>query len=357
MNKTDYSEKIHLLQAEADKLGLRTAIVNYLTETADNCPGQNLPNGLSAEAAADAIIKTSRIYSEARDAQLSTEQMRSMIAENISDMTGEQAVQYLSGLHVLLGSIGKERNEALTPEMTEEQLAQQLNEKETMQPGMSIEEKVDELIDTMPRPDLDLLSDFVADQECQEAIHGDAQTEEQKTLEKLTWEENAIRVAVVYSEAAQGKIKNIDGNIDPGMLAATTGAYTDSVRIKQQLQKGEITEQEAQTRLSDVESALAVGLAAALGIALAVGASVAGILIGKFLMSVGWTLDAATFVASLICLFGIGGGISLYEYLVWKIPEVYTEWKKKNWKKIKKAKQTVAKGMTTVRNAIGRLFS
>lgn len=361
MSQADYSEKIRLLQAEAKKCGLRTAIVNYLTEAAANCPNQQLPNGLSVEDAADAIIKTSQIYTKARDAKLSLEEMRQMIAENIVNMDGEQAISYLTGLHVLFGNIGKERNPDPTPEQDQAELPCEQDKWDVQESNMSVEEQVDELVATMPRPDLGLVGDFIAGQEFQEAVFGntnaDVQPGSRKTPEKLTWEQNAIHATVMYAEAAQGNISTVQPHIDPGILTVSTGAYTDTMRVKLQLLNNEITEQEAYSAMNDIESAMAVGLAAALGIALAVGAIAGGLAIGAFLVSAGLILDGAVFVANLIALIGVGFGIELYEQLEWRIQDAYHKWKQKNWRRIKKAKQTISQGMTTVRNAIRRWFS
>ncbi len=288
------------LAAETQKDGLKNAIVAHLDEIAAQQYDGKLPNGMSVECAAESIIKTAEGYINARDAQqaagieFTADEVRSKIAENLKNMTMEQAVAYLSHLKLIYRHFVADSDNEVTEESLKNEYEQILAKAE----GKSLPEQVDELVDTL---DVERASWFMNavndDLVQQESIEG---TVEKIQAERATFETAAIRGAAIYGEAVNGNIEDMSPMVDPGTVTAEAAAYTDAAFVAAQVENGEITEEEGEKQLGWIGKALAIAMAVAWVALLMYGGYELALIAGRYALKFGANTKVASVVAGVV---------------------------------------------------------
>lgn len=300
---SDYTNIVHVearLAAETQKKGLKDTITAYLNDIAAQRPDGKLPNGMSVECAAESIIRTAEGYVNTRYAQqatgtaLTADEVRGKIAENLKDMTMEQAVAYLSHLQLVYKHFAPDALTGVTAEDLKMEYEQILGNAE----GKSLQQQVDELVEALDVEQTNRFLNAVDDELVQqEAVEG---TIEKIQAEYATCESAAIRGAAIYGEAVQGNIEGIAPSVDPGTVTAEAAAYTDAAAVATKLENDEITEEEAEKQLGWIGTALAVAMALAWMALLIYGGYELAIIAGQFALKHGAEKTFASVIAGIV---------------------------------------------------------
>lgn len=298
-NVADIEEK---LAAQTRQNGLKRAIGAHLDQIAAQRPDGKLPNGMSAEGATESIIRTAESYISARDTQqaagteLTAEEVRASIAENLKTMTMEQAVAYLSHLKLVYRHFAVDSDNDLTEEGLKAEYQQLLAEAE----GKPLPEQVDALVDSLDVERAGWFLNAVNDDSMQqETIEG---TVEKLQAERATLETAAIRGAAIYGEAVNGNLEDMSPEVDPGTVTAEAAAYTDAAAVAAQVENGEITEEEGEKQLGWIGKALALALAVAWAAFLFYGGLELGLTTYSYLLLVNADKKLASLIANVVIL-------------------------------------------------------
>lgn len=277
----------------AKETSSRSAIVQYLTGIATNLPGGKMPNGYTAEQAADEIMSTCITYTEARNAQITKDELHAMIGKHCENMTSEQAVEYLAGLHVFYNNLGNAES------LTQEQLAEQIKQIAQLNQDTSVCDYIESLVDTLEPDKLPSVFGFVHQIEVDKNENQDTTADAAFVANRLDRhfdaQQSAIYAAVQYGEAVQGKLEGVAAETNPGMMAAEVCVAADTAKVAADAQAGKITEEEAQEQLNLIERAFMATLAG---------------LWAAIYMAAG--LYTAEWLAALMLSVGIPSGVAIF---------------------------------------------
>lgn len=279
------------LLKQTEEMTLRQVIGSFLQKDESSSEEEKL----ASEKTAEMIIESARVYTENRDKALSTgiiTEYKDIVRSQLSEMSQEEAAQYLSKLHVLC----RRRDQEVLPdaESVENERLGLMAELAGLEP----QKQIDHLMDML---DLEGCDRFTPSWETVQK-HLEGAKEIVSLMEEapvgcdtcLTWEQAAIRGAVVYKELMK------TGNAVPGCAALVTGQVaklSDELLVSAQNQAGLITDEEARTVLGSVGNGWAWLLFIVLWVAL-------------FGLSMEipfrlWALSSGGFLASIIALVAV----------------------------------------------------
>ena len=278
------------LKKEAQATNLKTAITNYMSVLAANNPENRLPNGMTAEQAAESVINGAEYYVRIRNRQLDSkeagmeltvEEVRGQIAEQLQNMTVEQGIQYVAMLKMMY------RYFMPAEEVDVQQAVKEYQQMTQFYGDKRPEEQLDDLIDSLELSDLHSVLHFA------EGISVDIKAGQfddqafsliQKAVSNyMEVEDVVICGAVMYGEAVKGNVTNLSPQADPGVVTVVSAAYLDAMQTctKQELA------QELYGRLSAFGKLLASGLTVATAMCVIGMAFTAAPEIGVLLASLG----------------------------------------------------------------------
>lgn len=259
MNNVNMIAAVDQITHNAKETNTHDAIAQYLTGIAANLPSGKMPNGYTAEQAANEIVNTCITYTEARDAQISKDELHTMIGKHCEHMTSEQAAEYLAGLHVFYTNLGNAGS------LTQEQLAEQIKNVAQHNQDVPVCDHIEMLIDTLEPDKLPSIFGFVHQIEVDKIENQDTTADAAFVASRLNRhsdaQQSAIYAAVQYGEAVQGKMEGVPSEINPGMMAAEACMAADTAKVAADAQAGKITEEEAEEQLNLIERAFMATLA------------------------------------------------------------------------------------------------
>lgn len=264
MNNLNIIAAENELNRLAKEKGVRGAIIEHLTNIAADLPDGKMPNGYTVEQAADEILKTTSVYTEARDAQITKDDLHTMIGKHCESMTGEQAAEYLAGIHVFYNNLGKPVKDSET-DTYQEQIVGQIRNMAEKGDDVSIAEHVDALLESIDPEKMPSIFGFIHEAEESKsegaAVAADAAFVGVQLNRHFDAQQHAIHAAAEYGEAVKGKIEGVSTDVNPGMVAATSAAAADAANVAMDAKAGKITPEAAEEKLNMIERAFMAALA------------------------------------------------------------------------------------------------
>lgn len=326
MKSNNMNATVEMITENAQNMGTREALAEYLGQIAANLPDGKLPNGYTADQAADEILNTAVTYTEARDAEISKDDLAEMIAKHCQYMTSAQAAEYLAGIHVFYNHLDR-------PVDDQTQLAEEIRRMAENTNGASLEEHIDEMLEGLDPQKLPSIFGFVHQVEVNMDENGvtavDAALVSDRLNKHLDAQQNAIQAAVAYGEVAQGNVEGMAPETNPGMITAGTCAAADAALVAMDEQSGKITAEEAGEQLNRIERAFMVALAGLWGAAYMALGVIGALGIFEFLLGIGVNYTVAWLVAFCVVVLFAGELEEQVSAAHKKVTSVYCRLKKR----------------------------
>lgn len=299
MKNVNMNAAVDMIRENAKNVGIREATTQYLAQIAENLPDGKLPNGYTAEQAADEILSTCVTYTDARDAKITKDDLHEMIAKHCRDMTSEQAAEYLAGIHFFYNNLGK------PPLDSSEQIASEIRRMARTGYDGSLEEHIDHLLDSLDPLTMPSVFGFVHQLDENKAEVADGTFVSVRLMLHLDAQENALYATAYYGEVVQGNVEDMPPETNPGVVAAGTCAAADAAKVSQDALSGVITAEEAEEQLNLIERAFMAALAGLWGAAYMALGLIGAATIFEALLSVGVPYTVAWLVGFfIVALFG-----------------------------------------------------
>lgn len=243
MNQKEYEQQIEnmveavaALKTEARTTNLKTAVTNYMSVLAAGFSDNLLPNGMTAEQAAESVINGAECYVNFREQaeegtpmELTADAVRARIAEQLKNMTVEQGIRYVAMLKVMYRYFMPADGVGQEDAVTEYQRIVQENS------HRAPEEQLDDLMESLDSSDFNSILHFAEHVSVKEvAAQPNAQVQMviQLAAENYLEVEDAVVCgAVMYGETVRGHVGDMRPEADPGVVTVVTSAYFDALHM------------------------------------------------------------------------------------------------------------------------------
>ena len=224
------------LKKETQATNLKTAVTNYMSVLAAGSPDNCLPNGMTAEQAAESAINGAEYYVRVRNQQLNgedggmeltAETVREQIARQLENLSVEQGIQYVAMLKLMY------RYFMPAEEIDMEQAMNEYRQMTRFYGDKSPEEQLDDLIDSFEVRDLHSVLHFAeglsVDLEAGELDERAMQMVRQAMQNYMEVEDAVICGVIMYGEAVKGHVEDLSPASDPGVVTVVSAAYLDAL--------------------------------------------------------------------------------------------------------------------------------